>query len=109
MSPKPQPAAPAELWEVLGAVAGKLPGVEAASNSFARGTIQRLLGFWMMWHMFGGLDGVDVAYTRSSAYRQKVEFYAVFKMPVEDFWPDMAARISAGARVPWTKGRPDVE
>lgn len=76
-------------------LAGQLPGIQTVATGVARGTIQRLVGFWLEWHLFGGLEAMVKAgvASQSSAYRQRNEFYAVFGVPVDQFAPDMAAAV----------------
>lgn len=85
-------------WEALGRIGGMIPGVEPVAKGVARGTVQRLMGFWLIWHLYGGADDIEnlvkaqVA-SRASAYRNKTEFYAVFGMTVDEFAPDLAREV----------------
>lgn len=62
---------------------GKLP---VASNlpEMRNGEVQRLLGFWIMWHRYGGVHPLAesgmIAY--STIYRQINEFRAMFGLDV---------------------------
>lgn len=84
-----------EAWDAWVRLAGQLPGVQAASKAVSRGIVQRLVGFYVLWHLCGGLDALISSgiLSRATAYREKVEFYALFNVPVEDFAPDFAAAI----------------
>lgn len=83
-------------WDVMQQLGGMIPGVQPLAKGIARQSVQRLMGFWLMWHLYGCegenlrplVDG-DVM-GQSTAYRQKVEFYAVFGVPVDEFLPDLA-------------------
>lgn len=76
-----------------------LPGVKAATQGVAWNTVQRLMGFWVMWHLFGGLDAVLAGgMPSSSAYRNRTDFRRVFKVDVEDFLPELAAQVRAAAK-----------
>lgn len=90
----------ASMWNVLAQVGGMLPGVEAVSRQWAGSKVTKLLGFWLMWHMLGGLRGlIDLgAYTTSSAYRIRGEFVEVFGLDVEEFWPQFAAVVREAAK-----------
>lgn len=86
-------------WEVLGLIGGAIPGVSAISRGVARSSVQRLLGFWVMWHLYGGLQGIlsHGVMAQSTAYRQVTEFRAVFGQEVEDWSPALAAAIRSAA------------
>lgn len=85
-----------DTWTALAGLAGMIPGVQMVAQGVARNTVQRLLGFWVLWHLYGGIKaGVAAgAMAESSAYRQKAEFLEVFGMEVEEFAPEIAAIIS---------------
>jgi hypothetical protein len=56
--------------------------------------VQRLLGFWVLWHMMGGVEGVRlVGLPDNSIRRTRKEFEQVFNHKVEDFLPPLAAAI----------------
>lgn len=86
-------------WAVLANWSGALPGVRLVSEGIARQTIQRLLGFWLMWHMFGGLQaGIDAgAFGRSGAYRQREEFELIFGTPIDEFMPELGKIVRGAA------------
>lgn len=94
-------------WDVMQALGGMIPGVSPLAKGVARQSVQRLMGFWLMWHLYGCeaddvqplVDG-DVM-GRSTAYRQKLEFYAVFGVTVDAFVPDLAVVVRQfGAKPP---------
>jgi hypothetical protein len=60
--------------------------------------VQRLLGLWVIWHSFGGLDGLIAqrVISQTGVYVQRNEFRDVFGVDVEDFMPDQAASLRAG-------------
>lgn len=87
-----------DVLEVLGAIGGAMPGVKSATKQIARQTVQRLMGFWFLWHLYGAEEDIQrlvrgQVMGQTTAYRQKVEFYAVFGVPVGDFLPDLAKMI----------------
>jgi len=76
--------------------------VRAFSHNVARQTVQRLMGFWLMFHLYGGtVAGLLEAgvMTSATAYRQMHEFREVFGMDVREFAPDLAQEVAkAGGR-----------
>ena len=94
-------------WDVLQEAAGMILSVEPFAKGVARQTVQRLMGFWLMWHLYG-CEGDNVqplidrgVMAKSTAYRQKVEFYAVFGETVDAFLPDLAVVVRQfGAKSP---------
>lgn len=74
-------------WKKLGELLGTLPGVQPVASGYARQVTQRLLGFAMLWHIFGGFhEIIDAgAVAQSTAYREAKEFRQVFGMTVEEF------------------------
>lgn len=87
-------------WTALAGLAGMIPGVQLLSGSVARNTVQRLLGFWVIYHMAGGLEaGIESGVmSQSSGYRQRAEFLEVFGMSVDDFAPDISSVFSKVVR-----------
>lgn len=83
-------------WDMLSMWAGMLPGVATFGQDVARGTVQRLLGFWLLYHLYGGIhQGIaHGVFSSSSAYRQLAEFETVFGVSVEDFNAPLAEVIA---------------
>lgn len=81
--------------DVLAGIAGELPGVRQIAAGTARGVVQRLCGFWLFWHMYGGVKGIlsSGAGSESSTYRQLREFERVFGMTPDEFAPDLAEQV----------------
>jgi hypothetical protein len=76
------------------------PIVEPLSKQYASQTVQRLVGFWLCWHVFGGLDQLVAAgWAERTAYRQKAEFAKVMGVPVEDWMPGALAVLRAAGVV----------
>jgi len=75
------------------------PLVEPAATKLAGGTVQRLLGFWVLWHAYGDLSSlVDRGIlSRSGVYKQRNQFRALFGVNVEDWAPELAAAIAASS------------
>lgn len=84
-------------WNLVAQFAGMIPGVSLVTGSVARSTVQRLLGFWVLWHVYGGMDAMVAAgvASQSSAYRNRTEFLEVFGVDVENFAPAIAAKLRA--------------
>ena len=62
--------------------------------------VQRLLGYWALWHAFGGLDGLLASGVigRAGAYAQRSEFHQVFGVEVENFLPAQAVAFKVLAK-----------
>ena len=88
------------LSETLGLIGGMLPGVDAVATGVARGTVQRLIGFWALWHMYGSIEALISTGTMSSSsvYRQRGEFEDVFGVDVSLWAPDLASAIRESVR-----------
>lgn len=88
-------------WTVLGLLAGQIPGVSPVAHGIARNTVQRLLGFWLMWHIYGGRSGLLGAgvMAESTMYRQINEFRQVFGQDVDVWCADAAARLRSSEGV----------
>jgi hypothetical protein len=66
-------------------VMGPLPAM------YGTNTVQRLLGFHVCWHMMGGEEGmVKRGWPDRSVRRNRVDFYKVFGMTVDDAFPEIA-------------------
>jgi hypothetical protein len=80
--------------EALEASVGSL--VEPLARRMAGSHIQRLLGFWVLWHAAGG-SIADMeskgALSRSGIYTQRKEFRQLFGIEVDDFLPMIGAQI----------------
>lgn len=68
-------------WEaVFGAPPGgrevrRIPGV----STWARNATAELLGFWMLWHIHGGFDGLErFGMHRATIFRKVARFRSVF-------------------------------
>jgi len=74
--------------------------VQKVAKSFAGHQVQRMVGFWFLWHVFGGHDGLieSAVLSRASVYRQEVEFLVMFKKEVSDMWPHISEPIATERR-----------
>lgn len=61
--------------------------------------VQRLLGYWVIWHAFDGdleAIGRSGVISRAGAFAQRREFREVFGVEVGDFWPEAAQNLPLG-------------
>jgi len=72
------------------------PVVAPAGRKYAGHKIQRLLGYWVLWHTMGGSEGLLKAQmmSRVGEWNQRTEFREVFGVEVQDFAPEAAARLA---------------
>lgn len=86
----------------------KYPGraaLEAAVTPLARrvaaNTIQRLLGFWVLWHTYGSLSAIVDAglMKRATVYKARADFVDVFGVNVEDWLPEIAEQLREREKV----------
>lgn len=69
--------------------------IEPMATQIAGHSVQRLLGFWVLWHMMGGSSrGVQlVGIGERQIQRTKREFLVAFGCDVSEFLPELAAEI----------------
>jgi hypothetical protein len=69
-------------------IMGPLPGM------YGTQTVQRLLGFYVVWHLFGGEANLRAAgWQRTAIWRNRRDFSKVFGVEVEHVWPELAAKL----------------
>lgn len=70
--------------DVLEAALGSLLG--PAANRLSGTHVQRLLGYWVMWRVFGGRDALieQGIMSQSAAYRNEKEFREAFGFTVSE-------------------------
>ena len=64
-------------------------GAEAAAQPYARQVVEDMMGFWVMWHLYGGFEGLEEFGMHKSTIWRKVRRFRtmtgqhpdVFKMP----------------------------
>jgi hypothetical protein len=80
-------------------VVGSIPVIGPVLAHHAGNTTQRLLGYWMLWHSFGGLEPLLKAgiISRAGVYNQRAEFAKVFKIDVDALWPEIAVAVAKSA------------
>lgn len=75
--------------------------VEAMVRPFAQKAaghqVQRLIGFWFLWHYYGGKKPLlDMGMLSvAGEKRQRAQFRQVFGVEVADFFPELGAQIAA--------------
>lgn len=69
--------------------------IQGAAKKFAGHQVQRMLGFWMMWHAWGGREALieSGVLSRSNVYLQRALFSAIFNVDVDDFLPEYGRKI----------------
>jgi hypothetical protein len=76
------------------------PVVQPFAEAYAANTVQRLYGFWMVWHLGGGREGLRKAgWTRSGVLRNRKDFERIFRVSVDDAWPDAAKALRKASGV----------
>lgn len=76
---------------------GKGIGLEPLAKEVAGATIERMVGYWVMWHLAGGFDALLAKgwLSRSAVYRSRNEFRRFMGVDVEAFWPEAVAFFEA--------------
>ena len=76
---------------------GRRAGLEPVAAAISGAVVQKLLGFWVMWHLAGGFDGLMAKgwTSRTAIYRSRAEFHRFMGMEVEAFWPEAIAFIES--------------
>lgn len=87
-------------WDKLAQWAGALPGVPYVSDGVSRGTVTHLMGFWVLWNIYGGQHEMEAAgWAPSSVYRSRALFKKIFGCDVGDFLPVHAEMLRCGDAV----------
>lgn len=87
------------------------PVLEPAAEKLALRWTEDLLGFWLMWHIYGGFEGLEAkGMHRSTIWRKVKQFRLVFKvhpdeyevpgitLDLEKLWADALTRRTAEGR-----------
>ena len=75
-------------WEAYAAAANSVrPGwVDQAIKRLAGNWTADLMGFWMMWHLHGGFEGLErIGWHRATIYRKLKKFRTVFKVHPDEY------------------------
>lgn len=72
------------------------PLVRPFAQKVAGHQIQRLMGYWFLWHYFGGKKALlDMGMlTEPSEKRQRRQFRQTFGVEVDDFFPELAEKVA---------------
>jgi len=56
------------------------PAIEPVAFTYARYKVGDLVGFWVLWHLYGGFEGLETRYGmhRSTIWRKVAKFRKVF-------------------------------
>lgn len=104
-------------WDTYAAAANKVlgptlhpvldPMIEPAVKKVARSWTADLLGFWAIWHLYGGFEGMErFGYSRATIYRKIKRFRLVFGMHPDEFTID---GITLDPEAYWAKAREAAE
>jgi len=76
---------------------GKAAGLEPLAKEISGRVVQRMVGFWVMWHLAGGFEPLIATgwLSRTATYRSRKEFGQIMHVEVEDFWPEAIAFIDS--------------
>jgi hypothetical protein len=82
-----------KVMEVFQRIGESAPGLSRAAGLIAGAQVQKLLGFWLMWHIAGGLEPLIARrwLSRAGVYAQRALFRRVMGVEVENFWPEAVA------------------
>lgn len=77
-----------KAWEAYAEQAKKLniPGVEPVARRLAAPIAVDLMGFWMMWHLHGGFEGLRaIGMSRAAIYRRIKLFRSSYGIHPDEF------------------------
>jgi hypothetical protein len=82
----------AQAWDAYAATVGKAarpvlgPVVMPLAKALAARWVEDLLGFWLIWHLEGGFDGLQrVGMSRSAIYRRIASFRKQYGVHPDEF------------------------
>lgn len=86
-------------WDAYIGAVGKVttPALRPLVNKYAAGSIVDLIGFWAVWHLEGGFEGLQrMGMSRASIYRRVKLFRIAFGSHPDEFeMPGMALDLVA--------------
>ena len=86
-------------WETYKKASNRLlgPALNPVVKKYAAGQVTDLFGFWLIWQLEGGYDGmIRIGMSRSSVYRRIKLFRRAFGMhPDEAVFPGVAIDVEA--------------
>lgn len=77
------------------------PGLKSLLRGWATSTMFDLFGFWLLWHLAGGFEGLQtgLGMSRSSVYRRISQFRAAFGVHPDVYkFPGVAVDMEAFVR-----------
>ena len=93
-------------WDAYNNAVQNAPGVQPSARWIAGRLTENLAGFWLIWHLEGGFDGLRrLGMSRSSIYRRVALFRKTFGAHPDDYsFPgvsiDLEAYLRGGAEAP---------
>jgi hypothetical protein len=80
----------AQQRKLVKAIMGPLPMM------YGTNTVQRLMGFHAVWHLFDGEAGLrNAGWSRNGIWRSRRDFSRVFGIEVQDAFPEIAETLRA--------------
>ncbi len=77
-----------QAWDAYSRAVNRvaMPVVEPLAVKYAGRVVEDLVGFWLLWHLEGGFDGLQkLGMSRSAIYRRIASFRKHFKSHPDDF------------------------
>jgi hypothetical protein len=93
-------------WDSYVGAVGRVttPALRPIVNKYAAGSIVDLVGFWVMWHLEGGFDGLQrMGMSRASIYRRIKLFRVAFGAHPDGFEMPGISLDLAGYREGWAE------
>lgn len=96
-----------KAWEAYAKQARKVnvPGVDAVAGRLAAPIAVDLMGFWMMWHLQGGFEGLrELGMSRAAIYRRIKLFRSSYGFHPDEFQlPGVTLDVEAFQTTPFPK------
>lgn len=97
-------------WEAYAEKARKVsvPGVDPVARRLAAPIAVDLMGFWMMWHLYGGFEGLrGIGMSRAAIYRRIKLFRSSYGLHPDEFeLPGVTLDVGAFQTTPFPKPEP---
>lgn len=88
-----------QAWDAYSRTVNRvaMPVVEPLAVKYAGRVVEDLVGFWLLWHLEGGFDGLlKLGMSRSAIYRRIASFRKHFKAHPDDFaFPGVSIDVEA--------------
>ena len=84
-------------WDAYAGAVNRTPVVQSATRWLAGRKVEDLVGFWLLWHLEGGFEGLQrVGMSRSAIYRRVAAFRSAFGVHPDEFvFPGVAIDLDA--------------